>query len=302
MPTKTTTTKKTTTSRGTRDVETPPPRGTTTTTTRTTTTTTTNGPGGGTSLSGHSTGRSYSMDTMQLCFFGQIFCALVLLLVTILNVGKGRKYYGDCMAVSIVAMILAFVGMIMYSARYDDYGRQTISSMTCGQLLTKFLCLWWFIAAVVLTFGNGPFVATSNGYFAVWGGVFFAVGAANDGVSSYSSRSAILGMMICSIILLIAIPDHLGSGKNNHSEALYTLLVSIFTILLILVLFYVPNTPLTTNGMVALFVFTLFAIAWIILPFLTTFRGPFINTGNGYFASWIGALCATIAAASAYNV
>ena len=297
MPSKKkTTVTKTTTSR---DVENPPPppRGTTRTTTTTTTTTTSTG----TSLSRSThTTRNYNLDTIQLCFLGQIFCALVLLLVMILIVGKGRKYYGYGMAVAIVAMIVAFIALLLYSARYDDYGRHTISSISCGSILCKLLVLWWFIAAIILTFGRGPFTATSNGYFAVWIGLIFAVGAANDGLSGSSNRSALLGMMLCSIILIIAIPDHIGKTKSNHTEALYTLLVSIFTILLLLVVFYLPTNLSSNNSMVALITFSLFAIAWIVVPFLTTFRGPFIITGNGYFASWIGALCSVIAAATTY--
>lgn len=242
--------------------------------------------------------RNLSMDIIQLCFLGQIFCALILLLE--FQRRKISDYYGYGLAVTIVAMVLAFLGMLLYSAKYEDgYGKTVTSSITMGQLITNFLVLWWFVAAIVLTFNNGPFTYTGNGYFAVWGGLLFAAGAMGDGVTSHSSMSATFGMMICSIVILIAIPGYVEKGNG---VALYALLVAAFTVL-VLLLYFFATTPLQTNPTVALFVFGLLAIFWLVLPFFTTFPGgPFRATGNGYFASWIGALVAVIAASGAYNL
>ena len=43
--------------------------------------------------------------------------------------------------------------------------------------------------------------------------------------------------------------------------------------------------------------FGIFAILWIVMACLVTFRGPFLVTGNGYFAAWIGSVlcCLTTA-------
>ncbi|EJK57391.1 hypothetical protein THAOC_22572 [Thalassiosira oceanica] len=41
------------------------------------------------------------------------------------------------------------------------------------------------------------------------------------------------------------------------------------------------------------------AVAWIVEACLVSFNGPFVYTGNGYFASWAGAATSSMAACAA---
>ena len=45
--------------------------------------------------------------------------------------------------------------------------------------------------------------------------------------------------------------------------------------------------------------FGLLSVAWIVEACLVTFNGPFIYTGNGYFASWAAAATSSMAACAA---
>lgn len=46
-------------------------------------------------------------------------------------------------------------------------------------------------------------------------------------------------------------------------------------------------------------IFVLFALLWIVLAALVTFKGPFLITGNGYFGSWAGAIFGVMTALTA---
>jgi len=257
--------------------------------TRTNTTTTT-------TTSTSSSSRRYTADSLQLCFLGQIFCGVVLILDYVMSGGRGG-YYAYSLAVAIVAIVLALVAVGLYSGKDDVYNRELFDgrgtgSITVAYLLTKFLVLWWSIGAFVLTF-NGPYQFTSNGYFALWGGLVFAVGAMGDGVTGHSKMSSFSGLLICAIVLLSALPRYIGGNGGNSGEALFALIVAIVTVLLFLVFTYAWQPSSHTVQTV---IFGILALLWVVVPFVVTFRGPFKTTGNGYFASWIGALCAVVLA------
>jgi hypothetical protein len=122
------------------------------------------------------------------------------------------------------------------------------------------------------------------------------------GVSTKSLSGAItglgslLGLGAAAIIVICAIPTHL-DGKWS-GESIYALVVSCCTLAVVMALYYVERA----NGQLhraAFSALSFFAVLWIILACVVTFRGPFITTGNGYFGSWGGAFVSVVAASGA---
>jgi hypothetical protein len=84
----------------------------------------------------------------------------------------------------------------------------------------------------------------------------------------------------CCIIIICAVPATL-SGPN-YSEGVYAIVLAVLTLAFSVVV-------LSCREVVSKFMFPItiiLAIFWTIEAALTTFRGPFLATGNGYFASW----------------
>lgn len=86
-------------------------------------------------------------------------------------------------------------------------------------------------------------------------------------------------LMLASIIQLCAVASELGSQWS----ATYSLIICILTALLIMGLQYAGTTY-------AFYAYVLFSILWVLLAILVTFKGPFVETGNGYFSAWLGCL------------
>jgi len=110
-----------------------------------------------------------------------------------------------------------------------------------------------------------------------------------------------MGLFCSSIIVIIAIVPWLGNDSLYRYEAIYTMCVSVVTLVMSLALTFRQKTTKGRaargcEGVVGFVVLCIFAIMWVVLASLTTFRGPFLTTGNGYFSSWIGAACASFAA------
>lgn len=110
-----------------------------------------------------------------------------------------------------------------------------------------------------------------------------------------------MGLFCSSIIVIIAIVPSLGNDSFYRYEAIYTMCVAVVTLVMNLVLTFRQKATegraaRGCEGIVGFVVLSVFAVMWVVLAGLTTFRGPFLTTGNGYFSSWIGAACACFAA------
>ena len=254
-------------------------------------------PGGGTMTFGVA-GREVTVDNLMMPYLGQIAAAIVLLIAILAEGNSKNKGWG--IAGSVIALVFAAAALYMVPKEaLSEHPLGTFpyfGSCTYGSGLARFLFIWWFIIAGILTF-SGPFLVTSNGYFACWGGVAFAamgMGVTRDQMSQAIDLGHVNGLMAASIVLISAVIPQLGKEEPYQSESLYALILTILTVVAILLF------GSSTIGETLKFpVFTVFSIMWVVMAALVTFRGPFQDTGNGYFASWIGAiLCCAIAGQS----
>jgi hypothetical protein len=95
----------------------------------------------------------------------------------------------------------------------------------------------------------------------------------------------------CAIVIMCAIPSKLGGSFDG--EAIYAIILAALT--LAFCFLAVSYREMITNNM--FYILMALALLWVIEASLVTFRGPFFQTGNGYFASWGAAfLCIAMAA------
>jgi hypothetical protein len=145
-----------------------------------------------------------------------------------------------------------------------------------------------------LTF-DGPFLVTSNGYFASWACVVFALVALGVTPDSLRSRAGGMGyvnaLMVASIIQICAIAPKLGGGKGN-GQSMYSLIVCILTIILVVAIGAYPHA---IEDRIQFYAYAAFSILWIVLACFVTFKGPFTETGNGYFSAWLGCILSLLA-------
>lgn len=170
-----------------------------------------------------------------------------------------------------------------------------LGDVSLKMLLGFFLFAWWAVAAGILTF-QGPFLTTSNGYFGSWGslaaaGMYYAetmpkppesaTGAAKD-------KGPVGGLLISSVVVLCA--DIQGNGVllRLSWEPIIALVASIIGILwAILILAAEAKLPPMVKKVGSFCVLGL----CVFEAFICTFRWPFLVTGNGYFGSWLMAIC-----------
>ena len=160
-----------------------------------------------------------------------------------------------------------------------------------------FLSAWWAAAAAVLTFSPGPYVATGNPYFAIWAALLCSLlllastkKVEVGGVFRSRNTKALLGLLAGSAVLLFACLDHLKAAP----EAVYGLVCGAITPLPAVLMLLVPDKvpPIVHTLTCALFV-----LVWLAAVGACTFSRPFVQTGNGYFACWLGLLCTVTLAA-----
>ena len=241
-------------------------------------------------------GYDLSVDNEKVPLLGVAASAIVLLIaVGIGYVEKKMKSYG--FSLGGIALIIGVLGLVPTP---DAIGKYSL-------YLNYFLFLWCFVGACVMTFGNGPFTVTGNGYFASWALAIFSTMSMGITKSkmpenfrkAYAETNVILGLGACSVVTMIACIPQMDS--QYRGENLFALIISILTILVVATFVYAKmkeNLQIQQFEVPALMVF---AILWILAACMTTFRGPFLTTGNGYFAVWAGSVLAVKAALSALS-
>jgi hypothetical protein len=242
-------------------------------------------------------GYELNIDNSALPYFGIVLSAIILLIAVI--VGDFNKNEGYGIAVAVVNMVFGLFGAYMASKNRVLYENPLgtlpyLGEFTWGSGLAQFLFMWSFVAAGVLTF-NGPFLVTSNGFFACWAQVLFALMAMGITTEALRSQAGGLGyynaLLVASIIQICAIIPEMGGGNNGQST--YSLVLCILTIIFVLAFGAYPNVD-----KIKFPTFAVFAICWIVMASYVTFKGPFIETGNGYFSAWLGCGLAVMIAGS----
>jgi len=110
-----------------------------------------------------------------------------------------------------------------------------------------------------------------------------------------------MGLLASAIVTLTALASEgFNKGEEEYPAMVYGMCLTIFTIIAVggmLKLEQQTGGPFTMK----LPLLVVFGIMWLTLACLLTFKGPFLETSNGYFASWAGAVTALYAANAARN-
>jgi hypothetical protein len=155
-----------------------------------------------------------------------------------------------------------------------------------------FLFLWWGIGTGVITF-SGPFTTTSNGYFSAWAGFFFATHWAIN-MDSFRNKAEEMekGRKIIGVSLVAGFVTLFGcispiTRNYYRGNAAWGLTAGILTVLSSL--FLLQKYDDINLQMMKIYGAVMFII-WATVAGVLTFDGPFLGTGNGYFATWAGFL------------
>lgn len=242
-------------------------------------------------------GYSVNVLEQQMPFLGQLLVAPVLILAsTLAEVTYGSKNYGYATAVGVVAILFSAGGLYLLN-KGELYNQQLMAlpilgPCSIGYTVSLVNFVWWGIAAGILTF-SGPFTVTGNGYFAVWAGFFcsaLGIGLTQDLVKDLNQT---IRLATASLVIICSVPSTLGG--HFDPEAIYALTLACFTLVYCIIQTNFANLISQVNVFFLLMGMTLL---WVIEAALVTFRGPFTETGNGYFASWGAAFLCIVSASS----
>ncbi len=139
----------------------------------------------------------------------------------------------------------------------------------------------------------GPFIVTSNGWFGAWGGLIsscqWCIGL---DFRSYNSQSRdvkyLLNLVFCSIVAILASISPL---RTKVYVAGAGLSIAAAAITLIGCAYLIGMYNDISKNVVKLTSILLFLL-WVVTAGVCTYMGPFVRTGNGFFAVWLSALCA----------
>jgi hypothetical protein len=203
-------------------------------------------------------------------------------------------YSGYAISISFVAIALSFIGLVM-----TRFAEEMFSKI--GKHMNMLCFVYSFVGACFLTFDK-PFDKTGNGYFAAWAIVYGCATAMDMTSVSFAStvkgHGALGGLLISSLVVIVASITPI-RDKIDTGTAIFAMVLGCVTFASILVLMQFDKNERAMRGFDHTIALMILAGCWIVMACLATFRGPFEVTGNGYFASWAGAMTATLASFSA---
>jgi len=215
-------------------------------------------------------------------------------------------HWGYTISVGATAAAFAFVGLLLLAlgSRYSSgrhpadkviFAAPVLGDMSLSSVVALFLFVWWGIAVYILTF-YGPFVDTTNGYFAVWigfassiGGIGAALPGLQASASATSFSVSLIGLGVCAVVVGL---DLTAAGGLSR-QMTYGMVVAVLTFAAVAMMLLQELAGAPLDATLARNVHIVIVLIWGLAALWLTFTGPFIATGNGYFALWAGLVCAS---------
>jgi len=239
----------------------------------------------------------HSFDETQLPLFVVLISSVVLLIATGAHYDWGNysKYAGYAISVSSISLCLSGLAILMVKFSEDMYNKT-------GKQMNMLNFVWSFVGACFLTFDK-PFTETGNGYFASWAMVFACAMSCGMDAKSFGCNvkglGSVMGLLASSLVVIVASIAPIRDEDPNRSEAVYALALSCVTFFVLGLVMLMDKRDKSMPANLYFGTLAILCMCWIVMACLVTFRGPFVGTGNGYFASWAGALTSSFAAFAA---
>lgn len=198
---------------------------------------------------------------------------------------------------SSVALLLSICRKISFTDHIWTQGHAADAHWTIGGCLAILFSLWYLVATIILTF-FGPFTSTSNPFAGCWMGLLASIMmlveyvasarrlaerarsaiANSDDEGSLGSKRPFAGLLVASAVVFGACLRYL----STSGEAVFIFVSALLTVAVVSFLLCKPAalTP-AWRTVVAI----LLMLLWVAVTWFSTFVGPFVVTGNGFFAT-----------------
>jgi hypothetical protein len=113
-------------------------------------------------------GVAIDISEKQVPMVGLLMASMVNIMAACLGVEESHRYYEYAISTGAVGMVLSAAGIAISWKPALDKG-------SLGKWVSAICFIWSFIAGCILTFGEGPFVDTGNGFFSCWAMVIFSL-------------------------------------------------------------------------------------------------------------------------------
>ena len=236
-----------------------------------------------------------------------LFVQMVLIIALTAKVWDEKKLYeladfGEYgLAAGSIAMVFSLIGWSVH--HFVDHEEDEKVQMGLKGL-NLFLVAWNSIAYILMTFpASAPFRGVGNGYFASVALVVCAVMGLGVNASTVKSAAAsgdakVVALAAASLVEIIALAVYMENNEfwnegDDEAAIIYGMVVACLTIVTCIgMVGYEKKTEIEVSAAIKLAKFGLYAVLWIILACLVTFRGPFEQVQNGYFGAWFGCIAA----------